>query len=257
MVGETREPGTETVEQGEDAESMGSETQGRIERVIYGYQGTGCPETYLSYLRERVREIKNIYSVPEIARSETVLLFTRLFIEREMEMTELINTLLLVPLVSIMAYIFPLCVLDIWYREVENYYWLPLVLVNVPVAAYLYVEGWYPWYCFLISIVTIGIFAAMVWFDLLMGADFWFLAFISLFWIVNPNPFPHGIQAQFYVYLIASMLLTAIAVLVVNYLRGERKGVLAMVQDYPRGVPYILTISLAFVLELFVGVNND
>jgi hypothetical protein len=168
-------------------------------------------------------------------------------------MTELVNTLLLVPLVTILAYIFPVCALDIWYREVENKYWIPLLVVNTPVAAYLYVEGWYPIYCLAISVVIIGIFAAMVWFDFLNGADFWFLAFIAMFWIVNPNPFPHGIQVQFYVYLIVAMLITAGAVLVVNYFKGDRKGLVAMMQDYPRGIPYMLTISLAFVMSYFWG----
>lgn len=166
---------------------------------------------------------------------------------------ELINILLLIPLVSILLYIIPLCYLDIRYREVEHWYWLPLVLVNVPVMVYLYVSEWYPWYAFVISVVTCGIFLAVMRLGLLNGADFLFLVFISLFWIVNPNPWPHGIQAQFYVYLIVAMLVTAGAVLTVNYLKGERKGLVAMMQDYPRGIPYMLTISLAFVMSWVWG----
>jgi hypothetical protein len=93
----------------------------------------------------------------------------------------------------------------------------------------------------------------MVRLDLLNGADFLFLVFIALFWIVNPNPFPHGIQVQFYIYLIVAMLVTAGAVFLINYLKGERKGWIEMMQDYPRGVPYMLTISFAFVMSYLWG----
>lgn len=165
----------------------------------------------------------------------------------------LIDTLLLVPLVSVLLYIIPLCYLDIRYREVEHWYWLPLVLVNVPVMVYLYVSEWYPWYAFVISVVTCGIFLAVMKLGLLNGADFMFLIFIALFWIVNPYPLPHGIQAQFYVYLIVAMLVTSGCILGINYVKGERKGLVAMMQDYPRGVPYMLTVSLAFVLSWRLG----
>jgi Flp pilus assembly protein protease CpaA len=168
-------------------------------------------------------------------------------------MTADINILLLIPLVSILLYCIPVCYLDVRYREVNNWYWLPLVLVNLPGTAYLYVEGWYPWYCLIISLITVGIFAAMVQIDLLNGADFIFLSFIALFWIINPHPFPHGIQVQFYVYLLVSMILTSGCILLLNYVRGERKGWVAMMQDYPRGVPYMLTISLAFILSYLWG----
>jgi len=168
-------------------------------------------------------------------------------------MTELINILLLVPLVSILLYIIPMCYLDAKYREVNHWYWLPIILVNVPVTAYLYVEGWYPWYAFVISLIICGIFLVVMRLGLLNGADFLFLAFVALFWIVNPHPFPHGIQAQFYIYLIVSMLVTAGMILAINYMKGERKGLVAMMQDYPGGVPYMLTISLAFILSWRLG----
>ena len=168
-------------------------------------------------------------------------------------MTELINTLLLIPVVTIMAYIVPVCLLDIWYREVENWYWVPLIVVNVPVAAYLYVSGWYPWYCLLISLVIVGIFAALVELHLLNGADFIFLACIALFWIVNPNPFPHGIQLQFYFYLLTAMALAGLGAFILNLL-ADRKGTwIEMVSTIPGGIPFMLPISLAFVMSYLWG----
>ena len=165
-----------------------------------------------------------------------------------------IETLLLVPLCSIMAYLFPVCVLDIKYREVNPFLWAPLLIVNVPVMVYLYVSEWYPWYCFLISLVTCGIFYAIWKTDLLQGADYLFLSFIALFWIVNPhNPWPHGIQIQFYFYLLATMAVTAVLVFIYN-VWSDRKGTwIQMLQDYPRGIPFMLPISLAFVLSYFLG----
>jgi hypothetical protein len=169
-------------------------------------------------------------------------------------MTDCINTLLLIPLCSIMAYLVPLCVFDIYYREVNHWYWLPLVFVNVPVMAYLYFTGWYPWYCFLISIIVIGVFSAMVKVGLLNGADFLFLLFISLFWIVNPHPLPHGVQIQFYFYLLVAMLITAGILPIANYLRGVKSdSILELMSTYPRGVPFMLPVSFAFCLSYLVG----
>jgi Flp pilus assembly protein protease CpaA len=153
-----------------------------------------------------------------------------------------------------MAYIVPLCILDIELREVNHWYWTPLVLVNLPVMIYMYYTGSYPWWCFLISLIIIGIFAAMTKLGLLNGADFMFLLFISLFWIVNPNPWPHGIQVQFYFYLLVAMLLTAAVLPFANYLRGVKSdNILELMSTYPRGVPFILPISLGFVLSYAVG----
>jgi Flp pilus assembly protein protease CpaA len=164
-----------------------------------------------------------------------------------------LDTLLLIPLYSILLYIVPLCYLDLKYREVNNWYWLPLVLVNAPVTAYMYWYGWYPWYCLLTSIIITGIFAVMVLIDFLNGADFLFLLFITFFWIINPNPWPHGIQLQFYFYLLTAMAITAIITFSLNC-RAKRYGSwIEMINNYPRGVPFMLSISLAFILSYLLG----
>jgi len=168
---------------------------------------------------------------------------------------DFIQTLLLIPLISIMTYLIPICVFDILDREVEPLYWIPLLIINIPVMIYLYLTEWYPWYCFVISLVTIFIFSAMFKLELLQGADYLFLSFISMFWIVNPhNPWPHGVQIQFYIYLMIAMLITAAILPFANYLRGVTSdNLLEMMSTYPRGVPFMLPISAAFLLSYLFG----
>jgi hypothetical protein len=88
----------------------------------------------------------------------------------------------------------------------------------------------------------------------LEGADFLFLCLISAFWVVNPYPHPHGLmQIIFYIYLAFVSAMTAIVVLGYNILNGNEWELIDMMSHYPRGVPYIIPISVAFLMSVVFG----
>lgn len=161
---------------------------------------------------------------------------------------------ILVPVISFLIYIPILCYLDIRSREVDHWIWLPLVIPNSIIAAYMYLIGSYPWYSLLISLIVIGIFFYCQKNHLIEGADYIFLCCITMFFVVNPFPYAHGLmQIPFYIYLIVSMMVTALGVLAYNYLAGNRWGLVDMMSRYPRGIPFMLPISAAFIVTLLWG----
>ena len=171
---------------------------------------------------------------------------------------DLINSSLWVVMAVFLLYIPVLCYLDLRYREVEPRYWWPLLIVCIPITGSMYLSDQYPWFSLLISIVMCGIFYAVFRFGYLEGADFLFLCFISAFWVVNPNPWPHGLmQVIFYIYLIVAMLITAGYIMVYNINRGylvrSIPDMVRLFSDYPNGFPFMLPISLAFVLSVVLG----
>jgi len=165
------------------------------------------------------------------------------------------NAILLIPVMSILAYLPYLCASDIQNRAVPHKSWLPLLAVNLPVLAYMMlIPDGYPWYSLAISLVMIGTFYVITRMGIIHGADFVYLAVISLFWVVNPFPWPHGLmQIMFYIYLIVVMMLTPMFVLIYNYLQGHRWNVYRMMSEFPRGIPMIVPISVAFVLSVGWG----
>jgi hypothetical protein len=163
--------------------------------------------------------------------------------------------LLLVPVLSILAYLPYLIACDIATREVPYNAWLPLIAVNVlPLVYFLIIPDGYPWYSLVISAVMIAVFYVVMLRGLLQGADFIFLAVISLFWVVNPFPWPHGLmQIIFYIDLFIVMILTAFCILVYNIAAGNRWGIIDMMSKYPRGIPFIIPIAAAFVMSVMFG----
>jgi len=164
------------------------------------------------------------------------------------------NILILFPVISFLIYVPILCYLDIKEREVEHWVWLPLVIPNAILLAYMHYINSYPWYSFVISLIMCGIFFYCQKRELIGGADFIYLCCISLFFVVNPFPYPHGLmQIPFYIYIMIAMAVTALATLAYNYISGNRWTVFEMMSRYPRGIPFMLPISVAFLLTLELG----
>ena len=169
-------------------------------------------------------------------------------------MTPLDEFLLRIPILSLLAYVPFICYADVKWREIPHRWWFPLWGVNAPILAYFYWEGLYPFFALPVSLVMCGIFWVLMRRDYIQGADMLFLWAVSLFFVTNPYPLPHGIeQFPFYAFLIATMLITAPVLLVLNYYDGERRSVLSMMSHYPGGVPFILPISAALVLTVMFG----
>jgi Flp pilus assembly protein protease CpaA len=153
-----------------------------------------------------------------------------------------------------LCYIPVLCYLDIRYRQIDHKIWILLFLIGTPITAYLYTSQMYPVISLIISLIMAAIFYFAYLHNYLQGADFMYLFWITMFWVVNPFPVPHGLmQIIFYLYLMIVMILTAPVILVYNYLKGHRWGLVDMMSSFQGGIPFIIPISVAFVLSVMFG----
>lgn len=164
------------------------------------------------------------------------------------------TTLLWINLVAFLCYIPVVCYLDIKYREVDPRYWIPLVVVCLPILLYTIMWELVPWYSLVISGVMILIFHSAMRLRCLEGADFLFLSLISLFWVVTPVGWVHGLmQIQFYIFFAFASAITAIYILMYNIMNGNDWDILKMMSEYPCGFPYMITISIAFLMSVVLG----
>ena len=162
-----------------------------------------------------------------------------------------------IPVLSFSAAIPLLCYLDVRYREIPPIIWLVLLSVNLPTAAFMYFKGFYPQESLIVSLLAICLLFVMMVKNYIQGADFYFLALIMSFFVVNPYPLPHGIMIlPFMVFLFAMSVVTAIAIFSWNYVRmkGDTSmGLIGMASHFPNGVPYMVTISAAFIITVMFG----
>ena len=145
---------------------------------------------------------------------------------------------------SIMAAIPLICMLDVKYREVPNIIWVILMLVNVPCVIVLYLNGLPISYAAL-TIGLVGLYCLMWAKGWIGGADAKFLSVIA---IAIPLA-----QFSFYIYLACILGFLPLAVAIRNRLKGEIKPFFEMFSYYPRGVPYMIPISLAFIITVIMG----
>lgn len=144
-----------------------------------------------------------------------------------------------IPLLTLLAYLPFICYLDWKLQWIEHEYWLPLVLVNVPIITYAYATGMYP-----LELLGLSLAFVILWFALMKlnwynGADFVFLMMITLFFVFNP------ISGRVLMPLVlAEMLICATVISGIVVLAARKK-----IERFP----YILTISVAFLLTVVLG----
>lgn len=164
------------------------------------------------------------------------------------------DILLWINFLVLLAYVPVVCYLDIKYREVHPYLWIPMVIVCTPIISYMLASGYYPWYTLMISFVMIVVFKAAMMKHYIEGADFLYLSLISLYWVVTPVGWVHGLmQVQFYIYLLFVSFITATVILAYNYLSDNRWDIAMMMSEYKNGIPYMVPISAAFLLSVVFG----
>jgi len=130
-----------------------------------------------------------------------------------------------------------------------------MLIICVPITAYMYLtQYWYPWYSLVFSLVMAFVFYMAMRAGVLEGADFLFLALISILWVMSPINGAHGLmQPVFYIYFAVTSFMTAIYVLGYNVMKGNQWDVVSMMSKYPNGVPYMIPISIAFVMSVVLG----
>lgn len=143
-----------------------------------------------------------------------------------------------IPVLLIAAYLPFLVVLDIKYRNIPYIVWIWMVPM-FPVTGLAYSFGYYPMECMWISFIAVAIWFAAMKLHLFEGADFTLLAFISLFFVVNP------LSGRVLMPLVLAEMLIAVFVMVncIAFVIGKRMG----------HFPMIPVISIAFVMAVILG----
>jgi hypothetical protein len=154
--------------------------------------------------------------------------------------------LLSVPVVSLLAYVPLVCLLDLEYREVEHWYWIPLVLVNIPTMVMMMSDSNYLLY--LPSLVAIFVWFTAMRFHYFEGADFLYLTWISLFYIYNPRSGHWLMVLPFTIFLAACLIVTAGWILAYNLFTGK-----GLTLKFDKEIPMMFPISAALLLTVLLA----
>lgn len=152
------------------------------------------------------------------------------------------------PVVTLLAYIPLVCWLDLKYREVEPYWWIGLVVVNVPALILLYLSGIYVWWMLVISLVAVGIYYGAMLLHYIEGADFMFIACIMLFFVYNPVSGHWLMALPFTIFFATCTGIAGIWVGIWNTIQGK-----GFVFDFNGNVPMMLPLSAALILTVMLA----
>lgn len=152
-----------------------------------------------------------------------------------------------IPIISLLVYAPVVSYLDWKYRDIGTHkIWLPLIALNLPVLIAGYATGLYP-----AILLPVTLLFSIMWLALFTyyqrGADGWWLVWITLFAVINPVYNIIFIQT-FVVYLIVFTASAFWWVLLDNRLM---KKVWSF--EIGRGIPFIIPISVAFIVAVVVA----
>ena len=163
-----------------------------------------------------------------------------------------INNLLWVPIALLLGYMIPACYYDVKYRELPKGFWTLLWTVCVPLTALLYLSVVYPIEALVISLFFVSVYFILMSKHIFEGADFMYLAGISLFFVTNPIN-NHSLMCITYaIFLIVSVI--GFAAYYQVAVRFKIQDILNWTSsDKLEGFPMILPISLALILTVVLG----
>jgi len=155
----------------------------------------------------------------------------------------------------ILGYIPFVCYSDIKTRTFEFNLWLPLILTGIAnLIVYLAESPGRNFYLLGLSLVLCVVLLAFSYVGGIGGADFFFASFIMLFVQYNPFKFPRVFFALDFFW---TLLLVTIALPIIIYAYNlfeydPPKTIVGKLTHFPRGVPFMLVISFAFVATLIM-----
>ena len=154
---------------------------------------------------------------------------------------------------SVVAYIPLLCYLDLRYRRVPWWVWIPMLAANMPATYYLYTNGLQWGYALFSVIMTLVFMAVCITWHGFEGADMLLLTFIAWFCPLDPF-FPENnvFQIKFMVWLTLSMLVTALLIFLYNATTRQQLPLIEMFQRMPRHVPMMIPIAAAYLCSVWV-----
>jgi hypothetical protein len=163
-------------------------------------------------------------------------------------MSNLIDILQWIPVLTLLIYVPIVCYLDIKYREVEPIYWVGLVAVNFPVMAILYLTQIYVWWMIILSAVSVAIYYALMLMHYIEGADFYYVAFILTFFVYNPISGHWLMALPFSIFLAACSGIAGIWILTYNLVKHQKVSF-----DIEGHVPMMVVISAALILTVMLA----
>ena len=143
--------------------------------------------------------------------------------------------------------------MDMKYREVPNWVWVVLLIINTPALTILYTNGMPVTYLAL-SIGLVGLYFILWSHSWIGGADAKFLSVIAF--VVPLSPFSYTpFQITFYICLLIVLGMVPVAIYMRNHILGNEQLTLKEKWTYwPRGIPYMIPISIAFMMAMMAGV---
>lgn len=166
-----------------------------------------------------------------------------------------INLLMTIVVGMILCYIPLVCWSDIKTRTVPFLWFLPLIVVGtITEILYLLESPDRNFYLLGLTLVLCGILLAGAIKGAIGGADFWFASFIMVFVQYNPFRFPRiFFSLDFFWTLLLVTLFIPPIIYAYNLFEYEPpKTLVGKLTMYPRGVPFMVPISFAFVATLIM-----
>ena len=174
-------------------------------------------------------------------------------------MIDYIHAAAYVGIFSTLFYIPFLCYYDIRHRSIPRWFLAPLVLINAAALYILYSNGLPPMYLLLAAFLTV-LYAVLHHFKAFKGADARFLIIMAWACPLNPlNPNDTFFQIQYPIFLAGVSVLWMIYVYFVGRkasidpISFKKKSLWKKFNDYPRGSPWMIPISVAFILTVIFG----
>lgn len=157
----------------------------------------------------------------------------------------------------ILCYIPYACYSDIKTRTVKLAYWVPLLIIGTATTT-LYLADSPPVNFVLMgtSVILCGLLFVGSLFKALGGADFIFASCIMLFVQYNPFVYPREFFALdfFWTLLLVTICLPPIIYSYNLFEYNPPKTFIGKLTHFPRGIPFMLPISFAFIATLLMEV---
>ena len=157
-----------------------------------------------------------------------------------------------IPAILILLYIPFVCISDWRTRTFNPFYYIPAVLVNIPLLyLYLVESPLRNYYLMGLTIMLCLLVFAIALTGIIGGGDFWFISLIML--TVPYNPFLE-VRRFFPLDFLYTTLLVGIYVPLIVYLyhfyKKDRLPIWKMLTVLSKEFPYMIPISFAFILTL-------
>jgi len=174
-------------------------------------------------------------------------------------MIDYIHAAAYVGVITTLIYLPLLCYYDIKFREFPKNILVPLVIINLIALAILYTNGLPPMYLLLAVFLT-SLYVILYALKAFKGGDARFLIIMAWVCPLNPlNPNDTFFQIQYPIFLAGVSVLWMIYVYFVGRkasidpISFKKKPLWQKFNDYPRGSPWMIPISIAFILAVILG----